>query len=374
MQSYWETSTYSAPSDLLIIGSGLTGLLCAHHYAKRFPNRKVRILERGPFPFGASTRNAGFACFGSPTELLDDLHELGEEDTLKRVEMRVKGLEFYRSTFNPVDYDFNKSGGWEIFRANESQIVENAKDKLEYLNRLLTPILNGKVYDVDKDINRFGAGIYPEGFYNPYEGQLHPGKLCRLIERNIRQLGVEIINGIEIKSIEDSKDGVSLIDTNGFAWSANQCIVATNGLTKSLLPEENIEPARGQILMTSPIPELKWKGTFHIDRGYFYFRNVENRLLFGGGRHLDVLGERSNERVTSEKIQSELEQVLETLLPNVDYQIDMRWSGIMAFGVENEKAPRIEALSDHLILAARLGGMGVAIAPEVSKQAVSLLS
>lgn len=374
MQSYWETSTYSAPSDLLIIGSGLTGLLCAYHHAHRFPLRKVRILERGPFPFGASTRNAGFACFGSPTELLDDLHELGEEDTLKRVEMRVKGLEFYRSTFHPDDYDFNKSGGWEIFRSGESHIVENAKDRIGYLNQLLTPLLNERVYDVDKDINRFGAEIHPIGFHNPHEGQLHPGKLCKLIEKSIRELGVEIVNGVEIESIEDNKDGVTLIDTNGFVWSANQCIVATNGLTKSLLPDENIEPARGQILMTSPISDLKWKGTFHIDRGYFYFRNVENRLLFGGGRHLDVLGERSSDRVTSEMIQSELEQVLETLLPNVDYQIDMRWSGIMAFGSENEKAPRIEALSDNLILAARLGGMGVAIAPEVSKQAVNLLS
>ncbi|NVK03232.1 MAG: FAD-binding oxidoreductase [Flavobacteriia bacterium] len=374
MQSYWETSTYSAPSDLLIIGSGLTGLLCAYHYAQRFPTRKVRILERGPFPFGASTRNAGFACFGSPTELLDDLRELGENDTLKRVEMRVKGLEFYRSTFNPDDYDFNKRGGWEIFRLSESHIVENAKDRLDYLNQLLTPILNERVYDVDKDINRFGAEIYPEGFHNPHEGQLHPGKLCRLIDKAIRQLGVEIVNGIEIETIENTSDEVILLDKSGFAWKAAQCIVATNGLTKSLFPDENIEPARGQILMTSPIPELKWKGTFHIDRGYFYFRNVENRLLLGGGRHLDVLGERSSERVTSEKIQTELEQLLKTLLPKANYKVDMRWSGIMAFGAKNEKAPRVEALSDNLVLAARLGGMGVAIAPEVSKQAVNLFS
>ena len=36
------------------------------------PKSKVLILERGIFPNGASTKNAGFATFGSLSEIISD--------------------------------------------------------------------------------------------------------------------------------------------------------------------------------------------------------------------------------------------------------------------------------------------------------------
>jgi glycine/D-amino acid oxidase-like deaminating enzyme len=49
-----------------------------------------------------------------------------------------------------------------------------------------------------------------------------------------------------------------------------------------------LKPARAQVLITKPIDSLKIKGTFHMDRGYYYFRNIDNRVLIGGGRNLDL--------------------------------------------------------------------------------------
>ena len=40
---------------------------------QRFPKKNIIILEKGIFPQGASTKNAGFACFGSISEILNDL-------------------------------------------------------------------------------------------------------------------------------------------------------------------------------------------------------------------------------------------------------------------------------------------------------------
>ena len=28
---------------------------------------------------------------------------------------------------------------------------------------------------------------------------------------------------------------------------------------------------------------LKIKGSFHYEKGYYYFRNIDNRILLGGG-------------------------------------------------------------------------------------------
>ena len=41
-------------------------------------------------PTGASTRNAGFACFGSITELMEDISVVGLDKTMELVSMRVQ--------------------------------------------------------------------------------------------------------------------------------------------------------------------------------------------------------------------------------------------------------------------------------------------
>src|SRR6476619_7147643 len=99
MISIWEKETFFAPQDVVIAGSGFVGLWSALHLKKKHPQLKVTILERGLIPTGASTRNAGFACFGSLTELMYDIATMGVEKTLALVSMRYKGLERIQKYF-----------------------------------------------------------------------------------------------------------------------------------------------------------------------------------------------------------------------------------------------------------------------------------
>jgi glycine/D-amino acid oxidase-like deaminating enzyme len=50
-------------------------------------------------------------------------------------------------------------------------------------------------------------------------------------------------------------------------------------------------PGRGQIVVTKPIQSLDYQGTFHFNDGYYYFRTIGKRILFGGGRNEDIEGE-----------------------------------------------------------------------------------
>ena len=66
--SYWEKQSYFGNIHLLIIGSGIVGLNAAIAFKTKYPQAKVVVAERGLLPLGASTKNAGFACFGSVSE------------------------------------------------------------------------------------------------------------------------------------------------------------------------------------------------------------------------------------------------------------------------------------------------------------------
>jgi len=63
--SFWEKQTYLNNIDLIVIGSGIVGLSAAISYKEKHKKAKVIVLEKGVLPCGASTKNAGFACFGS---------------------------------------------------------------------------------------------------------------------------------------------------------------------------------------------------------------------------------------------------------------------------------------------------------------------
>ncbi|MCB0620932.1 MAG: FAD-dependent oxidoreductase, partial [Saprospiraceae bacterium] len=95
--SFWERSSLLGRPDLVVIGSGIVGLTAAIRLRERFPDRRVVVLERGSLPSGASTRNAGFACFGSMTELLADLEARPEEEVWQLVGRRWQGLQRLRA-------------------------------------------------------------------------------------------------------------------------------------------------------------------------------------------------------------------------------------------------------------------------------------
>ena len=186
----------------------------------------------------------------------------------------------------------------------------------------------------------------------------------------VQQLGVKILNGIAVDSF--TENGVEVaVKTDKITFKTKKLFFATNGFSNELLAEK-VQPARAQVLITNPIKNLAIKGTFHLDKGYYYFRNINDRILFGGGRNLDFKTEETTHFGQTNIIQNELERILkETILPNTPFEIAHRWSGIM--GVGNQKNAIVKQLSNNVFCGIRLGGMGVAVGSLVGKELAQLI-
>ena len=367
--SIWEKESFYAPRDVIIAGSGFVGLWCAYYLKKQNPKLSIAILERGIIPTGASTRNAGFACFGSATELLEDTLNMGEERMLELVEMRYRGLQVIQKVFKNKAIDFEVSGGYELITDESALKGKDLQQKLKDLNSVLRKVIHEKnVFKLsDKKIRRFSFRQVSHLVENKLEGYLHSGKLCQALLQMVQEAGVTVLNSIEIKGHEQIGEHVVLYTNQHVHLTCTKLLVCTNGFARQLLPELAIVPARGQILVTSEIPDLKFKGTFHSDSGYYYFRNLGKRVLLGGARNKALEEESSAEMRTTEKVQHELEDFLSRfILPEQEFLITDRWSGIMGMGPE--KMPIMQKVSENVFCAVRLGGMGVALAPVVGEK------
>lgn len=366
--SIWELETFYRKRDVIIIGSGFTGLWSAVSIKEKFPEKSVLIIEKEPIPTGASTRNAGFSCFGSLTELIADSEKMGWKKTLNLVKLRYDGLQKIRTYFKAEEIDYEEVGGFEILNNDEPlQRIDEVNEKLKSITGL------EKTYTVqNQKIAEFGLGNAKILIENPLEGSLHSAKLLNALLKKAQNIGVEFIFGTEIVEILENEFEV-LVKTKNAEILADKVVYATNAFTKNFFPNLDLVPARGQVLVTEPIENLKLKGTFHYDEGFYYFRNFGNRVLLGGARNKAFQEEETTDFSTTDFLQNELENFLKTvILPDEkNIKIAFRWSGIMAMGTE--KSPIVEKVSERQILAVRLSGMGVALAPKIGEMVAEML-
>ncbi|MBS1646466.1 MAG: FAD-dependent oxidoreductase [Bacteroidetes bacterium] len=370
--SYWEYQTYFSKVDLLVVGSGIVGLNAALAYKKKHPKSTVLVVERGFLPNGASTKNAGFCCFGSVSELADDLRHSAENAVWDTVRMRYQGLKTLRKRIPDLQMNYEHSGGYEVFDTKKD--FEASADLISSFNKKMKEILGlNRVYVVDakKTQNSFFSG-FKYCIKNQYEGQLNTGMMMQTLLNKARKKGIIILNGLLVEKIQDNGRAVEICLQNKLIVSSKKALIATNGFAQQLIPGIELKPARAQVLVTAPIKKLKIKGSFHYQQGYYYFRNIDNRILLGGGRNLDFAGETSTDMHTTRLIQQKLEQLLQNnIVPKQSYTIEQRWSGIM--GVGNEKKPIVTKISPNVVCAVRMGGMGVAIGSLVGDMAAEML-
>ncbi|MDB5196160.1 MAG: FAD-binding oxidoreductase [Flaviaesturariibacter sp.] len=369
MMSIWEAETFFAPQDVVIAGSGFVGLWSAFHLKRKHPKAKITIIDRGIIPTGASTRNAGFACFGSLSELMRDAQTMGTDKMLSILAMRYKGLQSIQKYFKKSAIDFEMCGGYELY-GDKHLATETLHSNIDYINALLKPVTDTKLTFklTDGKIAAFRFGNTRHLVKNNLEGYLHSGKLVKALLQEVQTMGVQVLTGIEIKSYSDQNGSLELITDKSFTLSTAQLLICTNAFAKDLVPELDIVPARGQVVLTSPIKNLPIKGTFHSEEGYYYFRNLGDRVLLGGARHMAFEEEQTHTMETSETIQAHLQSYLnEVVLPNHkgQYHIERKWSGIMAMGAE--KTPIVKQLAPNVFCAVRMNGMGVALAPIVAQ-------
>lgn len=372
MLSFWEKKSF-VKYDYIIVGSGILGLSVAAEILEKTPNAKVLILERGIFPTGASTKNAGFACFGSLTEILSDINRMGEEKSKQLVSNRWQGIQLLRNRLSEKGMGYLNLGGYELIDEKALHSI----DEINYINQLLFDIFKLDVFHLRSDLTDsfgFNKKFVKEIIFSPFESQIDTGMMMSSLINHVKISGGVILTGAEVQHV-DSDGNVNvknLATQEEVEFKSHKVVICTNAFTTSLVKDFDVKPGRGQVVVTKPVKDLKFKGIFHYDEGFYYFRNFEDRVILGGGRNLDFDVETSFEFTANEMILNDLSEKLQNvILPETEFEIDYNWTGIMGF--TSDKLPRIEKVSDSVIAAVCCNGMGIALASYIAQDIRNLL-
>lgn len=366
--SYWESNEWLEGIDLCIIGGGIVGLSAALFARELHPDWKITVIDQDPIGYGGSSKNAGFTCFGSFTELKEDRKLLGDQAALRLVQSRIKGLKLLLSTFEREDIGYSACGSFEFFRADSRESLPNAHE-IQEMNQWIHPATGRpdtfQLVEAEQ-IPEYRDNQGEQALFSALEGTLDTGKLNRRLREKAQQNRIDLINGCRIDALEEEDKGwrIKIISSKAEKWTlVPHVIVATNAFGRELIPHLDVVPVPNLVLVTEPILHWTFNHAVHIDAGYVYIRNIGNRMLIGGGRHWNL---------DESKTRNRLIQWLHEMFPRTqEVQIEYEWTGIL--GIGNERSSIVESFGKNGVAALRMGGMGIAIGMDVAQQAVQAL-
>jgi hypothetical protein len=139
-------------------------------------------------PAGASTKNAGFACIGSPTELLSNCKTLSEAEVQQITSWRVNGLQVLRQRLTDTAIGYLPNGSYELLTEKEIYCL----DQLTYLNQLLKPITKTQAFKPAPPALlkqfKFNPQYVKAMVQNLCEGQIDTGKIFIRIPATARNI------------------------------------------------------------------------------------------------------------------------------------------------------------------------------------------
>jgi len=375
--SIWERETYLQHFDFAIIGNGFTGMQVALQIRKKYHSATIAIIDKGYISDGASMRNAGFACFGSVSEIIDDLKAQDEKTVYDLVKMRFQGLKNLENDFGKKSIDYHTGNAQEVFLSVEKEQYEKCLDNINEVNKKMKPITG--LSNTYKAINRSKTFVneksfMPQSIVNELEGYLHTGKLYHEMQKQVIAANIFWVSNFEVDSFNRVNNHWLIKSKYNREIKAKVAISCINAYTPLLIENADVKPARGQIIVTEPLQKQPLTGIFHADMGYIYARPLENRILIGGARNLDFETENTHDFAENKKITAALlDFVNKNLLNDEETKIAHHWNCIMAMSPSKGGLPIIREEKPDLWLCYRLGGMGVALSSVLSRKMAAML-
>ena len=335
-------------ADVVIIGGGYTGLSSAYNIQRKFPEKKIMLLEGACCGYGASGRNGGF-CISD--DLLHD-YTIKEPQLLQdQIDVSFYGLKQIKQVIadHGVDCDFRENGMLNVaFSENQARQLEKYNEDLKSIG-LESAFLEGKEIEAEIKSPRVIAGQKM-----PHGAVINPAKLAREMKRVVEELGVEVKERTVVTRITPGK--VNLVDTELGEIRAPTLVLGLNAYAPKLgLFKNRVIPVCTYIIATEPLSESQWESIGWKNRqgladarvNFSYaVPSVDGRIVIGGGGDAvyypkDRLSS-GNEKTATRNIVKDLF----TTFPQLEgLGIEHAWGGTTALTVD--RTPSVGTLKGY---------------------------
>ena len=387
VKSYWEETsneklnleklTKNINCEIVVVGGGYTGLLCAINLIENY-NLDVILIEAGKIGWGASSRNGGFCSFPPIKTSFKKLQKIyGKEETKRFFRNAVEGSNYTKDIISNYNIDCDVTGESNFIVAHHPNKFKQIKEQAEVYKSEFG--IETEIYSKE-EFNKFGHGgneqfgalSYKPGF------AINPLKFVNGITKYALSKKLKIFEHTLVDKINKNNGYYTLKSKEG-SVKAKKVVVATNGFyQEGLVPQLNsrILPVISNIIVTRKLTDKEidlhnfktFSPIVNTKNLLYYYRKLpDNRILFG--TRGDYIGsDQSN--LDRAKI---MEKFFKNIFPDwANISIDYNWRGLIA--MSQKLTPSIGKIeNEEIYYGFGYHGVGVSSAPWTGNQLSKLV-
>jgi glycine/D-amino acid oxidase-like deaminating enzyme len=345
----YEYLDRNVKSDVVIIGGGVSGALCAYYLSSS--GHDVLLIEGNIIGYFSTRASTSILQYEVDTNLIGLSNVLGEENAVKVFKMCSNAVyeigQIIKELDNDCEFNFRKS----LLYTDKNKDIKLLTKEYELRKN------NGfKVELVDKQRAKdmFSFPMELGILSDEGSGEINPYLFTHYLIRKAFNRGIKVYENTYISKMEFKGHEVILTTSNGFTITTKKVIISAGYEGRKYLPKPyRVKLTRSFTLVTKPIKEFN--GWFErciirdTEDYYTYFRTTKDNRIMMGGEDIEIGGEHSkmadlkDERVAEEKYKK-LFSKLKNMFPEInDIEIEYKFNGI--FGITGDGLPYIGELS-----------------------------
>jgi len=297
-QPYWwdetarmdpEAGEIPAKTEVLVIGSGYTGLNCAIQTARS--GRQTLVIDAEATGWGCSSRNGGQIS----GEIKPDYAQLkkgyGADKAFALIKEARGALDWLDGFIDSesIDCEFRRCGRF-LAAHNPRQfrkLLQTAENQPRGLEQPL------RIVEVCDQASEIDSEFYHGGVVIERHCSLDPAKYHQGLVRLALRGGAQVVSHCRAEGIERNSSGFRVTTSRGVIQTRD-LVIATNGYTSHLTPwqQQRIVPIGSYMLATEATHRSRFEKLMPTDRVYcdtrklvvYFHKSADGRRLIFGGR------------------------------------------------------------------------------------------
>jgi len=319
-----------ATADVVVIGSGYTGLCAALQTARG--GRATVVLDAEYAGWGCSTRNGGQISTSVKPDYAALTGRFGADRARRIIEEGRNSLAWVASFVaeEGIDCDFRIAG--RFHGAHTPTHYEALARRIATQPKGLE--VEAHMVPLADQWRELGTDAYFGGLLFSRHASVDPGRLHQGMLDRVLAAGASVIPHCAATAIHREGGGFRVAHAGG-SIAVRDVVVATNGYTGALTPwlRRRVIPIGSYIIATEPIPRETMARLMPRDRVVsdtrkvvFYYRASPDgtRVLFGGR----VSHDETDPKVSGPRLHAEMVRIFPDL---AQVRISHSWAGFVAY-------------------------------------------
>ena len=343
-------------ASAIVIGGGVVGCSIAYNLARR-GLADVVVVERETVGSGTTSKAAGGIRVQFPTET---------EIRFSLEAIRV--FERFQDEFG-VDPGYKKIG--YLFLVSDKTQLAGFEKRIALQRRLGCDVRVITPDDARKLVPALRVDDLLAAVWGPGDGLAGPAEVTAGFARRARELGVKIVEGVRVHSIERAGERVTGVTTSAGAIASPLVINAAGPsaarVGKMAGVDIPVQPRRRHIFFTEPFPTIPGPVPLTTDvASGFYFRKEMEQVLLSPGDVEDI-GEDFDVPMDWGKVDEAVQKAIQRIPILGDARIAGGWAGLRPLTPDDHAvigwAPGVEGF----FVAVGFGGHGFQHSPATGR-------